>query len=147
MANVTDDAESVSRAKTELAQSRFDELRASTNLQGHSDSDDDITGTEGADAASVIDAYGNNASYAAESRFYFLLNVEGAGVGVYQFETDTGGDDRLVTDEIKPVALLTGQAFPTQAQTPHWLPPFPPNYGKLSLFHVLKEGRGCLLLS
>jgi Ca2+-binding RTX toxin-like protein len=69
---------------------------------------DSAASLSAADAASVIDLYGNNATYEAESAFYFLLNVEGKGTGVYRFEDDTGGDNRVVTDEITPIALLTG---------------------------------------
>lgn len=60
------------------------------------------------DVAAVIDAYGNNASYTSEEQHIFILNVANVGVGIYNFIDDTGANDRVIADELTPVAFLIG---------------------------------------
>lgn len=58
--------------------------------------------------AALIDQYGNNATYSANASHVFLLNVNGLGVGVYQFKDDGSADNRILTDEINAAIYLVG---------------------------------------
>jgi hypothetical protein len=60
------------------------------------------------EVAKLIDVYGNNATYSKSAIHYFLVNIENKGMGIYQFQDDTGADDYVHGDELTPVALLVG---------------------------------------
>jgi hypothetical protein len=61
-----------------------------------------------ADVATLIDSYGNNASYGNSDRHFFIVNVSESDLGIYLFKDDTGANDRVVSDELTPIAVLTG---------------------------------------
>ncbi len=61
-----------------------------------------------ADVASLIDSYGNNATYGKSDEHIFIVNVNDTDLGIYLFTDDTGANDRVVSDELKPLVLLTG---------------------------------------
>lgn len=61
-----------------------------------------------ADVAALIDSYGNNAVYGKSDSHIFMVNVNDKDVGIYKFTDDTGANNRVVSDELTPIALLTG---------------------------------------
>lgn len=60
------------------------------------------------DVAALLDDYGNDASYANSHEHIFFVNVSDSDMGIYLFEDDTGANDRIVSDELTPLAILTG---------------------------------------
>ncbi|MBF6631351.1 MAG: hypothetical protein ITG01_09435 [Comamonas sp.] len=73
--------------------------------------------SDSSSAAALIDAYGNNASYDKGDDHYFLINVGASDMGLYKFKDDSGADNNVVADELKPVALFVGlrtEDFTTQ---------------------------------
>lgn len=60
------------------------------------------------DVAALIDRYGNDAAYGKSDSHLFLVNVSDTDMGVYIFTDDTGANNRIVSDELTPVAVLTG---------------------------------------
>jgi hypothetical protein len=72
-----------------------------------------ITGASAsaADSATVaqfLNPYGNNATYATGSSYYFVVDVAGQGAALYLFKDDSNGDSNIVADELTPILLLTG---------------------------------------
>lgn len=59
-------------------------------------------------AAAFIDAYGNNATYANQKEHYFLIDVGTKDSALYLFQDDSGADNVVVADEMKPIANFTG---------------------------------------
>jgi Ca2+-binding RTX toxin-like protein len=55
-----------------------------------------------------LDAYGNNATYGKSASHYFLINVGASDMALYYFKDDTGADNRVVSDELTPIALFVG---------------------------------------
>jgi len=55
-----------------------------------------------------LDAYGNNAAYGKSAGHYFLINVGTSDMALYYFKDDTGADNRVVSDELTPIALFVG---------------------------------------
>lgn len=62
------------------------------------------------EVASLIDAYGNNATYENGERHLFAVNIKNVGVGLYLFTDDTGANNRVIPDELTPIAFLIGQS-------------------------------------
>jgi len=60
------------------------------------------------DVAALIDNYGNDASYGNTDKHMFLVNVSDSDMGIYMFTDDTGANNRIVSDELTPIAVLTG---------------------------------------
>ena len=60
------------------------------------------------DVATFLDDYGNNANYQKSASHMFLVNIQDVGIGIYRFEDDTGANATIVSDELTPVAVLTG---------------------------------------
>ena len=58
--------------------------------------------------AELIDNYGGDAAYRDSAEHYFLVNVGNEDMGVYKFTDDTGANNRVLSDEITPVAVLVG---------------------------------------
>ena len=64
-----------------------------------------------ADLATVavfLDPYGNNATYGKSADHYFVFDIAGKGMAVYLFTDDTGANNRIVSDELTPLVVLTG---------------------------------------
>lgn len=75
------------------------------------------TASDSLSAATLIDAYGNNAAYDKGDVHYFLINVGTSDMGLYRFKDDSGADNNVVADELTPVALFVGlrtENFTTQ---------------------------------
>lgn len=60
------------------------------------------------DVAALIDNYGANAQYDNGYEHLFLVNISDSDLGVYLFKDDTGANNRIVSDELTPLAILTG---------------------------------------
>ncbi|WP_322993541.1 hypothetical protein [Limnohabitans sp.] len=58
--------------------------------------------------AQFLNPYGNNATYAAGSSYYFVVDVAGQGAALYLFKDDSNGDSNIVADELTPLVLLSG---------------------------------------
>jgi hypothetical protein len=69
------------------------------------------------DVAALLDDYGNNASYGNKAQHIFLVNVSETDMGIYLFTDDTGANDRLLADELTPLAILTGVTTEDLTQT------------------------------
>lgn len=67
-----------------------------------------IASSSTSDAATLIDAYGNNATYGESEDHLFLVNIANLGIGIFAFEDDTGANDRVVSDEIQLLGTLNG---------------------------------------
>ena len=72
-------------------------------IQGTSAASSDLD-----DVASLIDSYGNNATYTKSDEHIFIVNVNKSDLGIYLFKDDTGANDRIVPDELTPLVILTG---------------------------------------
>lgn len=64
----------------------------------------DTAGTT--DAAALIDLYGDNSSYGEDEVHLFLVNVKDVGIGLYVFTDDSGGNDRVVSDELQLLGTI-----------------------------------------
>lgn len=67
--------------------------------------------TDLATVANFLDPYGNNATYGESDQHIFIFDIisNGAkGIGVYQFKDDTGANNKIVGDELAPIAFLAG---------------------------------------
>jgi Ca2+-binding RTX toxin-like protein len=62
------------------------------------------------DVAALIDNYGNNATYGYGNadQHLFIVNVSESDLGIYLFQDDTGANNRVVADELTPIAVLSG---------------------------------------
>ncbi|TSE33468.1 calcium-binding protein [Tepidimonas charontis] len=64
--------------------------------------------------AAFLDPYGNNHTYKKYTfahysyGHYFLINVGANDMGLYYFKDDSGADNRVVPDEITPIAIFAG---------------------------------------
>lgn len=72
-------------------------------IQGASATDSGIVS-----AAALIDSYGNNAAYANKASHYFLINIGDSDSALYLFKDDTGADNKVVADELAPIAYFVG---------------------------------------
>lgn len=61
-----------------------------------------------ATVAAFLDPYGNNAIYGKSEEHYFVFDIANQGMGVYLFTDDTGANNRIVSDELTPLVVLTG---------------------------------------
>lgn len=59
--------------------------------------------------AAFLDPYGNNHTYTDYYYgHYFLVNIGASDMGLYYFVDDSGADNRVVPDEIVPIAIFSG---------------------------------------
>lgn len=72
-------------------------------IQGASAADSGIVA-----AAALIDSYGNNAAYTKLASHYFLVNIGDSDSAIYLFKDDTGADNKVVADELTPIAYFVG---------------------------------------
>lgn len=90
------------RTRLDVAQSKDDNGKGIFIIRGASANIDKSS------VAALIDQYGNNATYSANANHVFLVNVNGVGVGVYQFKDDGSADNRVLTGEINAAFYLVG---------------------------------------
>ncbi|TCS98804.1 hypothetical protein EDC36_104228 [Tepidimonas ignava] len=67
-----------------------------------------VAQSDTATVAAFLDAYGNNATYGNKAVHYFFVNVGTQDMALYRFQDDTGADNRVVADELQPVAIFAG---------------------------------------
>lgn len=58
--------------------------------------------------AAFLDPYGNNHTYGKNYVHYFLINVGTSDMALYRFKDDSGADNRVVPDELVPIARFVG---------------------------------------